>query len=499
MLDCNIKNAVIYARYSSDKQNEQSIEGQISVISKYASDNGYKIIETYIDRAISGRTDERPSFLKMIEDSSDKEFQYVLVYKLDRFSRNRYDSAIYKNKLKGNGVKVISAMENITDTPEGIILESMLEGYSEYYSEELSQKVKRGNRESRKKGQYTGGVCIYGYKIIDKKYYVVESEAKIIKEIFERIARCEKIIDIVNNLNNRLISGPYNKLWTPLRISNIIRNKKYIGITTFKDEVYDNITPAIIDEALFNKVQDIINKHKHPKRANVKYFLSNKMYCAKCGNVFIGKTSGSHDGYSEYHYYVCKNKKNKTCDAKQIKKELIEEVVFNELKEILIDPNKLEELASTMVEYYDSINEESDEIEYLETKIAQTNKKIDNLVKSLEGFESKRVVERITELENEINQTKEKIKSISKDKREILNIEECLIFLNSIKDSILDNELLRDKILTTLVKSIVVDGDILEISLYPSDNIKINIANTYEEIRYLNNIAPNKSLRSPNY
>ena len=221
------------------------------------------------------------------------------------------------------------------------------------------------------------------------------------------------------------------------------------------------------------------------------------MYCAKCGNVFIGRTSGSHDSYSEYHYYVCKNKKNKTCDAKQLKKEVVEEVVFNELKEILIDPNKLSELASTMVEYYNSINEESDEIEYLETKISQTNKKIDNLVKSLEGLESKRVVERITELENEISQTKDKIKSISKDKREILNIEECLRFLKSIKDSSLDNEMLRDKILTTLVKSIVVDGDILEISLYPSDNIKINLKNTYEEIRYLNNIAPNKSLCSP--
>lgn len=114
-------------------------------------------------------------------------------------------------------------MENITDTPEGIILESMLEGYSEYYSEELSLKVRRGNRESRKKGQYTGGCCIYGYKIIDKKYHIVESEAKIINEIFARISCAEKIIDIANDLNNRLISGPYGKLWTPHRITNIIK------------------------------------------------------------------------------------------------------------------------------------------------------------------------------------------------------------------------------------------------------------------------------------
>lgn len=221
------------------------------------------------------------------------------------------------------------------------------------------------------------------------------------------------------------------------------------------------------------------------------------MYCAKCGNVFIGRTSGAHDGYNEYHYYVCKNKKNKTCDSHQIRKEVIEDKVFKELKEIIIDPLKLEELANTMVKYYNSINESNDEVEYLENKIVQTNKKIDNLVKSLEGFESKRVVERITELENDINETKEKIKSLKKDKREILNIEECLRFLNSIKESSLDNEMLRVKILTCLVKSIVVNEDYLDISLYPSDNVKINIKNTYEEICYLNAIAPKVFEGSP--
>lgn len=159
------KNAVIYARYSSERQNDQSIDGQIRIINQFAEKEGYTIIDTYIDRALTGRNDDRPSFQKMIADSSNKAFQYVIVYKLDRFSRNRYDSAVYKKKLKDNGVRVISATENITDTPEGVIMESIIEGYSEYYSKELAQKIIRGNYESRSKWQYTGGAVIYGYRI----------------------------------------------------------------------------------------------------------------------------------------------------------------------------------------------------------------------------------------------------------------------------------------------------------------------------------------------
>ena len=132
------KIAVIYARYSSERQNEQSIEEQLRVINQFAEKEGYNVIDAYIDRAMTGRNDDRPSFQKMISDSSNKAFQYVLVYKLDRFSRNRYDSAVYKKKLRDNGVRVISATENISDSPEGIILESILEGYSEYYSKELA-------------------------------------------------------------------------------------------------------------------------------------------------------------------------------------------------------------------------------------------------------------------------------------------------------------------------------------------------------------------------
>lgn len=157
-----MKTAVIYARYSSDSQTEQSIEGQLRVCEEYAQKNNILILNTYIDRAMTGTNDNRPDFQRMIKDSSRKEWNFILVYKLDRFSRNKYESAIHKKTLKDNGVKVLSAMENIPDTPEGIILESLLEGMNVYYSAELSQKVKRGMRETRLKGFYQGGGLPYG-------------------------------------------------------------------------------------------------------------------------------------------------------------------------------------------------------------------------------------------------------------------------------------------------------------------------------------------------
>ena len=127
------RNAVIYARYSSHNQTEQSIEGQLRVCHEYAQREGFAIVGEYIDRAISGKTDDRPDFQRMVSDSRKRAFQYVIVYKLDRFARNRYDSAVYKHKLKQNGVKVVSAMENIGDNPESIILEAVLEASAEYY------------------------------------------------------------------------------------------------------------------------------------------------------------------------------------------------------------------------------------------------------------------------------------------------------------------------------------------------------------------------------
>ena len=167
-------NAVIYARYSSDNQREESIEGQLRECREYAERNGMNVVATYIDRALSAKTDDRPQFQQMIRDSNTHKFEVVLVWKLDRFSRNRYDSANYKRKLAQNHVRVVSATEPISNTPEGIMLESLLEGMAEYYSAELSEKVSRGHKENALKAKFNGGTIPLGYRIDENQHYQID-------------------------------------------------------------------------------------------------------------------------------------------------------------------------------------------------------------------------------------------------------------------------------------------------------------------------------------
>ena len=195
-----MKTAVIYARYSSDSQTEQSIEGQLRVCEEYAKTHEILILNTYIDRAMTGTNDNRPDFQRMIKDSARKEWNYVLVYKLDRFSRNKYESTMHKRTLKNNGVTLLSAMENIPDTPEGIILESLLEGMNQYFSAELSQKVRRGMKETRLKGNFTGGHLLYGYSLENHKVIINESQAEVVRYIYEQFSLGVYVKDIIKSL-----------------------------------------------------------------------------------------------------------------------------------------------------------------------------------------------------------------------------------------------------------------------------------------------------------
>ena len=192
-----MKKAIIYARYSSDSQTEQSIEGQLRVCREYAQNNDILIVDTYIDRAMTGTNDMRPDFQRMLKDSAKRQWEVVLVYKLDRFSRDKYEMTIHKHTLKENGVKLVSAMENIPDSPEGIILESLLEGMNQYYSAELAQKINRGLKESWMKGQTTGGKPVFGYDVVDKKCIINEYESGIILEAFTKYAQGYKANAIV--------------------------------------------------------------------------------------------------------------------------------------------------------------------------------------------------------------------------------------------------------------------------------------------------------------
>ena len=307
-------NIVIYARFSSHSQTEQSIEGQLKVCREYAAANGHIVVGEYIDRAQTGKTDNRADFQRMLSDSEKHTFEAVLVYQLDRFARNRYDSAINKARLKKNGVRVISAKENITDDASGILVEGVLESMAEYYSAELSQKIHRGMNINAEKCLSNGSNPGLGFKVNpDRTFRVDEDEAKIVNEVFERYASGETVADIIRDLNTRKIMTSLGHEFNKNSLHRMLRNKRYIGTYLYKGCETPNGMPRIIEDDLFNRVQTILDKNKAaPGRTRGKgeYLLTTKLFCGYCKEMMTGYGGTGKSGRA-YHYYACKKAKKK--------------------------------------------------------------------------------------------------------------------------------------------------------------------------------------------
>jgi len=345
------KRAVIYARYSpGPEQTESSIEGQLKECYDFAQRNDYNVREKYIDRSLTGKNDNRPDFQRMIADSNKKQFQYILVYQLDRFARNRYDSAKYKHILKKNGVRVISARENISDDASGIIVESVLEGMAEYYSVELSQKIKRGMDLNGEKCLSTGGNIALGYKTepIDptdenskKRFVIDENTAPLVRRIFQMYADGKTVAQITEQLNAEGYKTSRGVQFNKNSLRKMLQNKRYIGTYTYKGSEKSDKMPRIIEDDLFERVQEIMGKNrKAPARARAKieYLLTTKLFCGHCEAMMTG-FSGTGKNNNVYRYYVCNKAKKKQCKKKIVAKDYIENLVIAECRKLLTDKN----------------------------------------------------------------------------------------------------------------------------------------------------------------
>lgn len=255
--------AVIYARYSSDNQREESIESQLRECTAYCQKNEITIVRTYIDRALSAKTDNRPDFQRMIKDSAKGLFDVALVWKLGRFARNRYDSARYKAQLKKYGVKVLSATENISEGPEGIILESLLEGMAEYYSAELAEKVIRGHTENALKCKYNGGTPTFGYTIDSERHYQIDPcIAPAVLEMFTRYDNGATMKEIRDYLNDTGVTTVRGKAIDLNFVAAILHNRKFLGEYKYREIVIPNGIPSIVPQDLFDRVQGKLAKNK---------------------------------------------------------------------------------------------------------------------------------------------------------------------------------------------------------------------------------------------
>ncbi len=394
--------AVIYARYSSDNQREESIEGQIRECTAFAEKNGMTVLKHYIDRAYSAKTDDRPQFQQMIKDSDKHLFDVILVWKLDRFARNRYDSARYKNQLKKNGVKVVSATELISEGSEGVLLESILEGMAEYYSADLSEKVSRGLTENALKCKHNGGPAPTGY-IIDADHFlqIDPIKAPFVLEAFQRYAEGATMTDIRDWLNEKGVTNSVGKPMNYNTVQLMLRNRRYIGEYSFRDIVIPDGIPAIVPQELFERVQDKMEKNKKaPARhkAEDDYLLTTKLYCGYCGAYLCGESGTSHTG-EVHHYYKCVSvkKHRKICHKKAVKKEWIENMVVEQTMKMVMDDKAIEAIVSMLMELQDR---ENVDLPLYEQQLHETKRGIDNLLNAIQqGVLTRSTKERLDQLE----------------------------------------------------------------------------------------------------
>ena len=397
--------AVIYARFSPSGQREESITGQLRDCTAWADRNGFRVLRSYEDRARTGTNDRRPGFQQMIRDAEKKKFAAVIVWKMDRFSRSRYDAAIYKAKLKKSGVRVYSAMEPISDGPESIIIEGLLESMAEFYSENLSQNVRRGNYDSALEHK-TLGLRLLGLRPgPDDRFEIDPDTAPIVRRIFEEYAAGRPIREICAGLNAdgfRTLQGrPFGKS----SLAHILNQERYTGTYIYKDLIRDEgAFPAIISRDLFEKVQIIQKQKKKAPAASrgVRYLLTGKLFCGECGAMLSGESAKSKTG-TVYYYYTCNGRKQKACDLPRVSKEKMEDFVVSVLTEKIMDDAFVSSLADLAIEDQERRARDDSELLALQAQLADTESRLRNLRASLEvgGDRSRFILDRVVELEDQ--------------------------------------------------------------------------------------------------
>jgi DNA invertase Pin-like site-specific DNA recombinase len=463
-----MQKGVIYARYSSDRQNEQSIAGQVEVCTKWANDNDINIVSVYHDEALTGKNDKRPGFQRMVKDAKNGKFDYVIVYKLDRFARNRFDSAVYKANLKKYGVKVISAMEHIAPGPEGIILESVLEGMAEYYSANLAQNVMRGMRQKAEQGKYMGGTVPLGYKIdAEKNYQIDEKTAPAVILAFEKYAAGETIKEICIALNSAGYRTSTKKEFSYSSLHSVLSNRKYTGRYECMGVSMDNVIPKLIDDDVFENVQRKLQKNKRSpasSKGKVKYYLTGKLFCGKCGSNMVGDSGTGGSGNTHYYYSCIEKKRKHGCTKKSVKKDWIEQLITDiTINNVLSDDN-ISFIAQMAFEEYEALRNDATELTALKQSLKEVQKTIDNIMNAIEqGIITDTTKQRMFDAEErkkelQLSIAKEEVKKppITKDNMEF--------FLREMKSRIYDSSERIEAIVDTFVNAVYLYDDKLIIT-----------------------------------
>ena len=500
-----------YARYSSDLQREESIEAQERAIREFCDKEGYTLIKFYEDRAQSAKTDNRTAFKQMIADSSKGRFDAIVVHKLDRFARNRYDSAHYKYIIKSNGVKLFSVTERLDDSPESVILESVLEGMAEYYILNLAREVEKGKMENALKCNHTGGLPPLGYNVDKqtKKLVINPDEAGAVKLIFENILKGESYMDVVNELNRKGYKTKTGNVFGKNSLFSILKNEKYCGTYIYnksekansatrkrnghkykpEEEIVriENGCPALISKDDFDKVQKIMKERQQRAgsfKARETYLLSGKIICGECESAYVGNSRKANDTHPQYVSYRCTHKNQKVkCHNGEVNRDVLDKSVVQLISKIVFDESRIEEIVSAYRKYHNSQDDNyTQEIKRLEKLIDSVNYKINNTTNAIAsiGF-SQALADSLKSLENEKISLDIELENVKAKARETTLTEDVILEAFRYAKSEFENGTLKGikEIVNLFVDKVVVYEDKVEITLcYGNDLLKL-VADDY--------------------
>ena len=484
--------AVAYARFSSDMQRGESIDAQLRAINKYTDENNIILVNKYIDMAKSGKNDDRPEFLQMIQDAKEHLFDIIVVHKLDRFARNRYDSVRYRHELKRHNVKLLSVLENYdSDTPEGVLIESLYEGMNEYYIKNLAREIMKGLKENAYQAKFTGGVPPLGYDIDENLHYIINpAEAVIIRHIFDMAVQNIGYGQIIDDLNSKGYRTKTGKFFSKNSLSSLLRNPKYCGIYEYnkapkrdvdgkrnsharksEDEVIriENAIPAIISKEDFLTIESKMKLRKQnggKMRAKEVYLLSGKIICGKCGMAYVGHRKFNSQK-KKYVFYSCNNnQRTHNCDSSHIRKEFIEANVLSKLSDYIFHESIIEQLHEAYQEYL--LEQNSDAISHkndISKRLKEIDAEIANVIKVITKTGSDALSEKLSELETEKKQLDFSITKITKEhKIQDVSIDDLRKSFKKAKQLFLKGELKTTKKLIELyVDNVIIYDDYIEL------------------------------------
>ena len=528
---------VAYARCSSDNQREESIDAQLRAIRQYCQQHDYILLDTYIDEARSATTDDRPAFQQMIKDSASGDWSAVIVHKLDRFSRNRYDSAIYKKQLKDNGVHIESVLERLDDSPESVILESLLEGMSEYYSKNLAREVLKGKHETALQCKHNGGQPPYGLMVNkDGTYAINEYEAEAVRMMFRLTGEGYTMTEIKAALADRGFATRSGRSFATTTINTMLHNEKYCGTYVYNrtkpqpkggkrtnesrpdDEIIriPNGIPAIIDNRTFEEVQVILKRRsnmgaKRARAAKEVYLLQGLIKCGNCGASMVGNRRKDGRNKALRITYEGNGRKTKTTDCKMrgIRRDFIENIVIDYIEQYILSDEAMERVKEKIVIELNSMTANSPtSLPSLNKELRDTEQKLNKLIEAItSGINALVIKDQIEALDQKKQQLETQIEQLKARQQMISSFDDIALdnYIKQYRDIRSKTRLHQKEIINKFVDEVLVydndqDGDKIIIKVkFPESYVTIVSGDSIRNVSApLHDVNPNLFILTKN-